>query len=260
MFFFDNIVLPGQVPDEEYTLRRNIKVPGVNDILKMMERGAYKISRHELLSDVFECGAIAVSNKFDFKNANQREEKYLNIMKKHDKDTRMLIQELFAMIYALLSSQIYNGFADYLGELYMSSETSNSRAGQFFTPYNISKACAECLLDENIITQKMTDDEILTLNEPSCGSGGMIIAAVDKLYNHYHFNISRNLFVECSDIDSRCVHMCYLQLGLAGVPAVIYKQNTLTLETWEEWFTPAYLMHWQRFERHREKMKRRNKK
>ena len=131
MFFFDNIVLPGQVPDEEYTLRRNIKTPGVNDILKMMERGAYKIGRHELLSDVFECGAIAVSNKFDFKNANQREEKYLNIMKKHDKDTRMLIQELFAMIYALLSSQIYNGFADYLGELYMSSETSNSRAGQF---------------------------------------------------------------------------------------------------------------------------------
>ena len=93
----------------------------------------------------------------------------------------------------------------------------------------------------------MANDEILTLNEPSCGSGGMIIAAVDKLYNQYHFNISRNLFVECSDIDSRCVHMCYLQLGLAGVPAIIYKRNTLTLETWDEWFTPAYMMQWERF-------------
>lgn len=255
MFFF-NRILPGQVPDEEFRNCRKIKTPTINEIIKVIEKASYKVGTHELLADTFECGAIAVSNKFDFRHANQREEKYLNIIKKYDKDTRMLIQELFAMIYALLSGQIYNGFEDYLGELYMRSETSNSRAGQFFTPYSISKACAECLLDESIITQKMADDEILTLNEPSCGSGGMIIAAVDKLYNHYHFNISRNLFVECSDIDSRCVHMCYLQLGLAGVPAVIYKQNTLTLETWEQWFTPAYLMHWQRFERHREKMKK----
>lgn len=256
MFFFDNIVLPGQVPDEEYTLRRNIKVPGVNDILKTMERGAYKVGRHELLADVFECGAIAVSNKFDFTNAAKREERYLQIMKNHDKDTRMLIAEIFSQIYLLLSSQIDTGFGDYLGELYMKSETSNSKAGQFFTPYNVSQACASMLISEPIVMQKMADDEILTINEPSCGSGGMIIAAAEALYNHHHFNISRNLFVECSDIDSRCVHMCYLQLGLAGIPAIIYKRNTLTMETWEEWITPAYLMHWRRFEKYREGMKR----
>lgn len=256
MFFFDNIVLPGQVPDEEYTLRRNIKVPGVNDILKTMERGAYKVGRHELLADVFECGAIAVSNKFDFTSAAKREERYLQIMKNHDKDTRMLIAEIFSQIYLLLSNQINAGFGDFLGELYMKSETSNSKAGQFFTPYNVSQACASTLISEPIVMQKMADDEILTINEPSCGSGGMIIAAAEALYNHYHFNISRNLFVECSDIDSRCVHMCYLQLGLAGIPAIIYKRNTLTMETWEEWITPAYLMHWRRFEKYRKGMKR----
>ena len=75
----------------------------------------------------------------------------------------------------------------------------------------------------------------------------MILAAVDILYNQHRFNYSRNLVVECSDIDSRCVHMTYLQLGLAGVPAVIYQRDTLSMKTWQRWETPAYIMQWLRF-------------
>ena len=77
----------------------------------------------------------------------------------------------------------------------------------------------------------------------------MIIAAVDILYNKYRFNYSRNLFVECSNIDQRCVHMAYLQLSLSGVPAVIYQRDTLTMQTWQRWETPALIMQWMRFRR-----------
>ena len=98
-----------------------------------------------------------------------------------------------------------------------------------------------------VVAEHMEADSIITLNEPACGAGGIVIAAADVLYNDYHFNIARNLLVECSDIDSRYVHMSYLQLGLAGIPAVIYRRNTLTMETWERWETPAYIMQWNRF-------------
>jgi hypothetical protein len=90
-----------------------------------------------------------------------------------------------------------------------------------------------------------------SLGRSSWGSyelpGGMVIAAADVLYYKYKFNIARNLVVECSDIDSRCVHMAYLQLGLAGIPAVIFKRDTLSMQTWERWETPAYIMQYSRF-------------
>lgn len=239
-----------KVPDSEFTGKKpSFEIPTINDLLKVIDRGSYKTNRHEFLSDVFECGAIAVSNRFDLSRAEEREQRYLTIIKKYDRDMQQLLVELFSKIYILLSQQInqYVGFNDYLGELYMRSETSNSHAGQFFTPYCVSKMCAEVVVGGEKVFAAMENDEILTLTEPACGSGGMVLAAADVLYNNYHFNISRNLLVECSDIDSRCVHMSYLQLGLAGIPAIIYRRNTLTMETWERWETPAYIMQWLRF-------------
>ena len=242
------LINPARVPDEEYQKARG-ETPMVNDILKVMNKGVYKIGTHELLSDVFQCGAIAISNRFDKRHAEEREKIYLQIMQKYDKESRLLISELFSMIYGVLSRQIFTnvGFNDYLGELYMKSETSNSKAGQFFTPFHLSRLCAEMTIDEGIIKKHMSQDKILTLNEPSCGSSGMILAAADILYNRYKFNISRNLLVICSDIDSRCVHMSYLQLGLAGIPAIIYHQDTLSMNTWDVWETPAYIMQYMRF-------------
>lgn len=222
-------------------------IPTIDDILKLLDKGTYKTNRYELLSDIFQCGAIAISNKFDIPQAEEREKTYLNIIKKYDKDMQYLIAEIFAKIYLLLTSQIDYGFADYIGELYMKSETSSKNAGQFFTPYCISKACAETAINSSQVEQYIKEDKILTLNEPACGSGGMIIATIDTLYNKYDFNYSRNLFVECSDIDARCVYMTYLQLACTGVPAVIYQRDTLSMQTWQRWETPAYIMQWLRF-------------
>lgn len=244
------VISYAKVPDEEFNCSHKIEgIPSVNGILKQLNKGLYKVNSHEFLSDVFECGAIAVSNKFDRRQAPAREETYKRIIKKYDPDMRNLLFEIFTMIFTLLSNQINPnvGFSDYLGELYMKSETSNSKAGQFFTPYNLSKCCAAVCIDKEIVEKRMENDEILTLNEPACGSGGMILAAVDILYNQHHFNYSRNLVVECSDIDSRCIHMAYLQLGLAGIPAVIYQRDTLSMKTWQRWETPAYIMQWLRF-------------
>lgn len=221
--------------------------PTVDDILKILNKGSYRVGKHEFLQDVFECGAIAVSNKFSFNET--REQKYISIMGKYDKDMQMLIVEVFSNIYMLLTNQINSdiGFSDYLGEIYMKSDTSSKGAGQFFTPYHLSKLCAELSVNEQEILEKTEKDEILTMHEPTCGAGGMIIAMADILHNKYNFNYTRNFLVECGDIDARCVHMTYLQLALAGIPAVIYHRDGLSLETWDKWETPAYLMQWLRF-------------
>lgn len=184
-------------PDSEFNMPTPTDVPTVKDIIKNLDKGTYKTSRYEFLSDVFECGAIAISNKFDKRKAPEREESYLRIIKKYDKDMQNLLLETFTQIYLLLSNQInpHVGFDDYLGKIYMQSETSSKQAGQFFTPYHVSLASAEMTLEKGLIEQYIEEDKILTLNEPTCGSGGMVLAAADVLYNKYHFNIARNFLL-----------------------------------------------------------------
>lgn len=233
------------VPEEDFECFLKEKPPTIQEIIKLIDSCSYKVSIHEFLSDLFEMSAIAVSNQFSFNE--EREKTYKLIINKYDKNTQSIIVEIFTKIFLLLSGQIYFGFNDYLGELYMKSSTSSSKAGQFFTPYHLSKMCAKLNVSESVVNEIKEIDGILTLHEPTCGAGGMVLATADILYNEYHFNISRNLLVECGDIDRRCVHMTYLQLALAGIPAIVYHRNGLTLETWDKWETPAFLVQWLRF-------------
>lgn len=235
------------VDSEAYAGERMMDTPTVQSILSKLDR--IQMPMYEILQDLFECGAITISQRFQIMPNAEKEKRYQAIMRRYDENAREKLAEAFADVYVLLSSQVENGFGDYLGELYMQSGTSNSRSGQFFTPYHVSLACAEATVSEDMLKPHMENDTILTANEPACGSAGMIIALVDILHNKYHFNYARNLFVECSDIESRCVHMAYLQLALAGVPAVVYRRDTLTMKTYERWDTPALIAQWMRFRR-----------
>ena len=220
----------------------------LNEINRLIERLLYRMDRYSVLSDVFEIAAITVSNRFDRRPTvyEARENRYKEIVKKYDKDEQDVIVKVFTEIYLLLTGMVDRGFDDYLGKLYMMSGTSNSVAGQFFTPYDVSRMCAEVTVYQESISRSMKTNEIITLNEPTCGSGGMILAAVEALHRR-GFNYSNNLLVKCGDVDSRCVHMAYLQLSLAAIPAVILHQNALTLETWGTWHTPALCINWMRF-------------
>ena len=225
------------------------KIPDVKEIIKLINHITTKINPNKFLSDTFECGAIAVSNQFDFPKAEQREERYKQIMNAYEPKERELMAEAFAKIYALLSSVVYDDgtFNDWLGEIFMQTQIGNKKAAQIFTPYHISKLCAKISLDESIIRQKQQDNEIMAINDSTCGGGSMLIGVLETLTRKYHFNYAHNCFMLAEDIDIRCVHMTYLQLSLAGVPAIVKHTNSLTRETWDIWKTPAFLMQYMRF-------------
>ena len=105
-------------------------------------------------------------------------------------------------------------------------------------------------IDEERIQKHKQDDDVMVMMEPSCGSGGLVLATADVLYNKYDFNFSWNMFAKCSDLDKRCVHMSYLQLGLAGIPAEIEWADSMTGQVMEKWRTPTMMMLWERFERY----------
>ena len=224
------------------------KIPTIEDIIKRITASVYRFDKHQLISDVFECVAITISNMVDLIAKEEREKRYLQVIKKYQKEEQTLIAEIFSMIFALLSSVVYdNGrFYDNLGELFMRCNQGSSSAGQYFTPFQVSAMMARMIIGDEIL-EKAQNDGILTLNDSCCGGGGMMMAALDVLKNKYHINYTRNCFILCSDIDLRCVHMTYLQLALAGVPAIVKHQNSLTGETWSVWKTPAFIFQYSRF-------------
>lgn len=248
--FFFNLV-SGEVSFKQPT-ECPYPIPKHDDIMKLINNASIRVDRSKLLSDVFECGAIAISNKFDKLQAEEREKRYLDIINRYQQKERELIAEIFGNIFALLTSVTYDDgrFNDWLGNLFMESSAGNSRSGQFFTPYHVSHLMADMSLEKDIIDEKKQSDGILELYEPCCGSGGMMMASLDVLKNRYGFNYARNCFIVAEDIDLRCVHMCYLQLSLAGVPAIIKHQNTLTREKWSVWKTPAFIMQYLRFRKY----------
>ena len=227
------------------------KIPTIEEIMKRIKSAVYRVDTHQLISDVFECGAIAISNQVDLLQRDEREERYKQIMEKYQPKERELIAEIFGMIFALLSSVVYdNGrFDDYLGELFMRCNQGNSNAGQYFTPYHVS-SCMEKMSIGSEVIAKAERNEVLTVNDPCCGGGGLLIATLDVLKNEYNINYAYNCFIEAGDIDIRCVHMTYLQLSLAGVPAIIKHQNALTRELWSVWRTPAYVFQYLRFQKY----------
>ena len=62
--------------------------------------------------------------------------------------------------------------------------------------------------------------------EPSCGAGGNIIAIAEKLKAD-GINYQERLCVTCQDLDWKAIYMCYVQLSLYGIPAVVVQGDTL---------------------------------
>lgn len=223
-------------------------IPTVNEIIKRIESAIYRIGKYQLISDVLECGAICIANTVDLANRAEREEQYRKIMEKYPPDEQKIIVEVFGMIFKLLSSVVYDDgrFDDYLGEIFMRCNQGNSGTGQFFTPFHVSKLMAKISLGSDVVDQA-ENDGVIIVNDPCCGGGGMLMAALDILKNDYHVNYTRNCFIDCGDIDRRCVYMTYLQLSLAGVPAIVKHQDAISRELWSVWRTPAYIFQYPRF-------------
>ena len=45
-----------------------------------------------------------------------------------------------------------------------------------------------------------------------------------------------------TDIDSRCVHMTFIQMALLHIPGIVVHGNGLSQEHWNIWYTPAHIM------------------
>lgn len=188
--------------------------------------------RYTVFSDFVIICAIALHNAICM--SEELEKEYLEIVGRYSKEEVNTFCELYAILVNLLEPEPN----DILGSLYMELELTSSNNGQFFTPHEVSLLLAKITYGEVLDNLKKP---FITLSEPACGAGGMVLAFVNEMLKK-GFNPAEKLFVNCIDIDRVAGLMCYVQLSLWHVPAEIIIGNTLTLNFREVYYTPSYYL------------------
>ncbi|KAK3257191.1 hypothetical protein CYMTET_33706 [Cymbomonas tetramitiformis] len=155
--------------------------------------------------------------------AEALEAEYMRIVGTYrDKDDVRRMPELIAMIFEGVHSQ-----TDFLGSVSGELNVLDSGAGQFFTPYEVSRLMAEINLSG--IGEKIDKRGYFTIQEPACGAGGMLLAAADVL-DRLGYDPTLTMWVEAIDVSNICQQMAYLQLTLRGLSGRVHRANTLTLD------------------------------
>lgn len=162
------------------------------------------------------------------------EQKYLNIIKTYTKEQA----EEFSKLLAFLVLGLEQAPQDFLGQVFMSLNLGRQANGQYFTPYSVCKFMAEINFTE---IETIQNNQLITLSEPCCGSGGIIIAFAETL-KEQGYNYQHQLFVEAIDIDETCFKMAYIQLSILGIPARVMLGDTLAWKFQKVLYTPFYFV------------------
>lgn len=193
----------------------------VKELIKCFESMAGRYSGYELFSDWVKMSALSVCNTCHIIHDSvwkEREQAYLDICRKYKQEELVL----FARMLALLIDALEEDMSDVLGEVYMQAGLGSKIAGQFFTPFHLSELCARLCVNMDI----WEGNDVIELHEPSCGGGGMIIAAAKTLRDN-GVDFQRRLRVVAQDLDWKGVYMTYLQLSLLGIQAKVVQGDTL---------------------------------
>jgi hypothetical protein len=191
--------------------------------------------RYDVFRDFIIMAACSLHNAVQKDDA--REAEYMDIIGRYEPEDQQTFPKLMAHLVAMLDPEP----RDVLGPLYMELEVASRDQGQFFTPPEVSNLMAEMTWDDELITENRP---FVTLQEPACGAGGMVLAFVKSMIDH-GYDPSRKLWAQCIDVDRLAALMAYVQLSLWHVPAEILVGNTLSWEFRERWLTPAhYLGQW----------------
>lgn len=174
-----------------------------------------------------------------------RENRYLQIIKRYKKSEIETITEMFA---AMVQEFERNPWQDFAGQMYMELQISNKNTGQFFTPYSVCGLAAQITGNHESLKQSVKDKGWYCIYDCACGGGAMLIAGCEQANNEFHRLDWRNhVMCNANDIDIVCCCMCYVQLSLIGVAGIVTQSDALKqacvdwyTEPEKVWFTPMY--------------------
>lgn len=212
---------------------------------RLFSAASYGHSMASAWSDFVHMSALAVANSCNYKQ--HREDAYMAIVKRYSRDEVGYIKQMFNRVIDALEE---NREQDFLGQLYMEYKLGDVKKGQYFTPYNIAELMS-------MLTDVGADGRPYeTVNDPTSGSGVMLIAAINKVLKQGR-NPHTDIFVVAQDLDPVIAMMCYIQLSLLGGAGYVLVGDSLSKPLTgnvlfppdDAWCTPMFYhqtWHWRR--------------
>ena len=143
-----------------------------------------------------------------------------------------------------MTALLENPEQDFLGTVYHNLGLSKSRAGQFFTPYNVGQMMARMNMPDSFVLDKT---RIWRVNDPCCGAGCLLLAGYNVMREQLEStdpDWDKYVLFVAQDIDPLVCKMCYIQMCCIGVPGVVVAGNSLFPDAEREptdfWFTHKY--------------------
>lgn len=160
----------------------------------------------------------------------QRDDPYLEIVDRYDNDRPEGEREIdyFTRAFAQLQQGMAATDADLLGVVYEAYGMASDAFGQYFTPHNVCRFMADVQMN----TLAEPDGERVTVSDPACGSGRMLVMAAKQQPDA--------VFVG-QDKDATCAKMAALNLCLFNVDGYVVLGDALRVEqrcVWQTAHTP----------------------
>lgn len=209
--------------------------PHKDTFLRQFREIAPHENRWTIFSDFMHMSAAALHNQLAF--SQKVEDDYLRRIRRYDEEDRFRFQVLFQ---TLIDGMDFSA-SDFLGSIYMELGLGNKHNGQYFTPYSVSYMMARLLMADKKEELENGKRDFISISDPACGASGMIIAFANAMLEA-GYNPQKQLVAFCTDNDSLAAMMCYIQLSLCGIPAVVTVGNSLSMEIRQQWRTPFWML------------------
>ena len=207
----------------------------VRDFVKAINGIDSSKSRNEVFIDFCELAYCALA-KVASPSEQQREDlerQYMEVVARYrKKDDVRKMPELLGLTLEAISG----GGIDFLGAVAGELGVLDARQGQFFTPYHVSRLMAEISMTN--VADIIEKNGFVTVQEPSVGAGGMVIAVADVIEG-LGFSPETHLWVEATELSRSTYHMGFIQINARGIAGKITCGNSLSLEVHTSAFTAA---------------------
>ena len=144
-----------------------------NELISEIKTLAQSNGLNTVFTTFLEITATSIAAQMDPQNAEEREKRYQEIASKMTPEMLSSYARIFALL-TLVTRAHAEDPCDILGDIYHELRLNNEWNGQFFTPDHICRLMAQ-LANVDVPEDK---EGPITINEPTCGSGTMVIGAV----------------------------------------------------------------------------------
>lgn len=210
---------------------------------KAFESLRYRYGKHDLFSDFVHLSVLEISQvtrmQLGWGKDPADEAEYMKIVSRYEPD---VVRGPIKTMFGQMQQGIEQEGGDWLGSVFNELELYNDRAGQFFTPYHVALLMARLVCEPDNVRETIRREGWCSMNEPTCGAGSMAIAQAE-VFRNLGFDVATELFVTAQDISFVAAGMCYIQLSLLGIPALVLNMDSLWPQKGVHWgrFTPCAL-------------------